>query len=111
MYRMRVSHSRNYLCRGLSEKQVKSGGDVLELMQKAQDQRKVGETNMNKQSSRSHCIFTIQVDAKRCLPDGSVFECKGKLHMVDLAGSECAKTASMDGGAVSLKNLEQVATW
>ena len=73
-------------------------------MQKAQDQRKVGETNMNKQSSRSHCIFTLQVDAKRCLPDGSVFECKGKLHMVDLAGSECAKTASMDGASVSLKN-------
>ena len=28
--------------------------------------------------------------------DGSVLEINGKLHMVDLAGSECAKTAAID---------------
>jgi kinesin family protein 11 len=89
------------VCKGLSEKTVSCAGDVLGLMQKAEHQRKVGETNMNKQSSRSHCIFTIRVDAKRRLPDGSIFECRGKLHMVDLAGSECAKTANL-GGSVSL---------
>ena len=51
---------------------------------------------MNKNSSRSHCIFTIRVHAKRTLMDGSVLEINGKLHMVDLAGSECAKTAAID---------------
>lgn len=85
-------------CRGLSEKEVKSAADVLLLMQKAQQQKKVGETNMNKSSSRSHCIFTIRVHAKRRLEDGALFESKGKLHMVDLAGSECAKTANMEDG-------------
>lgn len=65
-------------------------------MRKAQDQRQVGETNMNKQSSRSHCIFTLKVQAKRKVGDGSLLEVSGKLHCVDLAGSECAKSADLD---------------
>jgi kinesin family protein 11 len=85
-------------CRGLSESSVSSADDLLQLMRKAQTQRQVGETNMNKQSSRSHCIFTLRVEAKRQLVDGSVLEIDGKLHCVDLAGSECAKSADLDAG-------------
>lgn len=44
---------------------------------------------MNKASSRSHCLFTIQVHGKISLLDGEGdMEFTGKLHMVDLAGSE-----------------------
>ena len=85
-------------CRGLTESSVQSADDLLSLMRKAQNQRQVGETNMNKQSSRSHCIFTLRVEAKRKLVDGSILEVDGKLHCVDLAGSECAKSADLDGG-------------
>ena len=45
---------------------------------------------MNTASSRSHCVFTLSVSSKSPTDDGLV-ECSGKLHMVDLAGSECAK--------------------
>jgi kinesin family protein 11 len=55
---------------------------------------------MNKQSSRSHCLFTIAVKAKVAYPDGSM-EVNGKLHMVDLAGSECAKSANLDSATSS----------
>jgi kinesin family protein 11 len=65
-------------------------------MRVAQQQRQVGETNMNKQSSRSHCIFTMRVEAKRKIGDGSILEVSGKLHCVDLAGSECAKSANLE---------------
>jgi hypothetical protein len=83
-------------CRGLSEQAVHSADDVLQLMQRAVQARRTGETRMNKQSSRSHCIFTMRVEAKRTLPDGSsVLESQGKLHLVDLAGSESAKTAEL----------------
>ena len=51
-------------CRNLSDVAVHSAADVLTLMQEAQNNRRVGETKMNKQSSRSHCIFTIKVNAK-----------------------------------------------
>jgi hypothetical protein len=82
-------------CRGLSKKEVNSAEDVLTLMRNAQLQRHVGETKMNKESSRSHCIFSVNVHANIALKDGTM-EFNGKLHMVDLAGSECAKTANMD---------------
>jgi hypothetical protein len=87
-------------CRGLTEKQVRSASDVLDLMQGAQQLRRIGETKMNKESSRSHCVFTIIINANRKLSDGSTFEFSGKLHMVDLAGSECAKSASLDKSSV-----------
>lgn len=92
-------------CRGLSQKEVNNASDLFDLMRKAQLSRRVGETNMNKQSSRSHCIFTLRVEAKRRLEDGALFETRGKLHMVDLAGSECAKSANLD----STGGNEQVA--
>jgi hypothetical protein len=76
---------------------VNTPADVLGLMQRAQLRRQVGETKMNKQSSRSHCLFTLKVHSKKIVSsDGQVMECTGKLHLVDLAGSECAKTAGND---------------
>ena len=49
---------------------------------------------MNKHSSRSHCLFTLKINARRVLLDGNTLEIHGKLHLVDLAGSECAKSVS-----------------
>ena len=47
-------------------------------------QRMTGETAMNKDSSRSHSIFTIYVETAE--QDGRIKA--GKLNLVDLAGSE-----------------------
>ena len=78
---------------------MSSSEDVLKLMQQAQIKRQVGETRMNKQSSRSHCIFTIKVKGRKELIDG-ILDFEGKLHLVDLAGSESAKTASLSKSAL-----------
>jgi len=64
-------------------------------MQQAQNQKQIGETKMNKQSSRSHCVFTIRVQGKTIDNDG-IIEFDGKLHLVDLAGSECAKSTGLE---------------
>lgn len=74
-------------CRGLTQQEVSSADDVLRLMANAVQARRMGETRMNKQSSRSHCIFTLSVQTTQHYPDGNCMECQGKLHMVDLAGS------------------------
>ena len=84
------------VCRGLTEKVVKNAADVLAVMKTAQKYRKIGETKMNKQSSRSHCVFTLRLSAKKQLNDGNIFDTRGKLHLVDLAGSECAKATTFD---------------
>lgn len=52
--------------------------------------RTISETPMNQASSRSHCIFTISLEARKA---GSDVVRHSKLHLVDLAGSErVAKT-------------------
>ena len=77
--------------------EVRSEVEVHRLIQRGQHQRMIGETKMNKASSRSHSLFTIQVISKVSLIDGDGdLDFTGKLHMVDLAGSECAKAAGND---------------
>ena len=95
-------------CRGLSESKVKSAEDLLGLMKIAHQQRMTGETDMNKESSRSHCIFTLRVVAKRKLIDGSILEVGGKLHCVDLAGSECAKSCGNAGKQQAARERERM---
>ena len=80
----------------LSSHKVLTANDVLHLIRLAQQRRQVGETRMNKTSSRSHCVFTLTVASTRVTSDGGSMECKGKLHLVDLAGSECARTAGLE---------------
>lgn len=51
--------------------------------------RVVGATNMNKQSSRSHAVFTLFITYKEGKSDGSKKKIKNsEMHIVDLAGSE-----------------------
>lgn len=82
-------------CKGLIEKEVKNLTDVLQLIRKAVQSRKIGETNMNKHSSRSHCVFTVHVYARGKSLDKATIDYHGKLHMVDLAGSENAKSSEI----------------
>lgn len=58
----------------------------------------ISETPMNLASSRSHCIFTISIDARR--PDSEVVR-RSKLHLVDLAGSERVKKTGIEGKVLS----------
>ena len=99
-------------CHGLSSVEVTGHDDVLQKLRDAQERRIVGETKMNKQSSRSHCLFTLTVRSKETTRDGMIMERVGKLHMCDLAGSECAKTAGTKGEDASRererKNINQV---
>ena len=60
-------------------------------MEKGWSNRATGETLMNKDSSRSHSIFTIYVEAAEKGESAGGDEEKiraGKLNLVDLAGSE-----------------------
>ena len=56
---------------GLSEYNVKSVSDTLQLLRIAEENRAIRETHMNLFSSRSHSIFQIQVEYKRVLDSDS----------------------------------------
>jgi hypothetical protein len=57
------------------------------LMQGAEN-RSVGATEMNQDSSRSHSIFAITVERCDSTDNGESHVRVGKLNLVDLAGSE-----------------------
>ena len=68
----------------LTELYIDNIEDFLLIIDQADQYRVVSETGLNKQSSRSHLLFIIEVIQQ--LPDGS--EKSGKLNLIDLAGSE-----------------------
>jgi len=61
--------------------------------------RTIVEHKLNKQSSRSHCIFTIYLEM-RSRVESSEKVILSKLNLVDLAGSERTKKS----GILNLKN-------
>lgn len=67
---------------------VKSISEIESYMEHGTNNRKTGETAMNKDSSRSHSIFTIYVETAETNPAGEQSIKAGKLNLVDLAGSE-----------------------
>ena len=75
--------------KGLTQVITKSVEEINKCMTAGGKNRKVGETAMNKDSSRSHSIFSIYVET--CEDDPQTGEQRiraGKMHLVDLAGSE-----------------------
>ncbi len=63
--------------------------DCERLMEKGNRNRATGATLMNKDSSRSHSIFTVVTEmCTRSELDGKEHIRAGKLNLVDLAGSE-----------------------
>eukprot|EP00981_Chlorochromonas_danica_P013799 scaffold6861_cov248-Ochromonas_danica.AAC.2 len=71
--------------KGLTSLVVKNVAEIDHVMQAGKKNRSVGETLMNKTSSRSHSIFTIVVE---CAENNGEHIRVGKLNLVDLAGSE-----------------------
>ena len=74
--------------KGLTMHIVKSIPEIERLMNMGSKNRSVGETAMNKDSSRSHSIFTIYIESSETDEKGNQRITAGKLNLVDLAGSE-----------------------
>jgi kinesin family protein 6/9 len=71
--------------KGLEARPSASVNDALNLLFLGDTNRLYCETPMNKTSSRSHCIFTISLEARQ---HGTAIVRRSKLNLVDLAGSE-----------------------
>ena len=67
---------------------VKSIAEIEKYMDYGTNNRMTGETAMNKDSSRSHSIFTIYIETAEADEEGDQRIKAGKLNLVDLAGSE-----------------------
>ncbi|CAN6449393.1 unnamed protein product [Victoria cruziana] len=80
----------------LTEYEVNSVSDVLKLLFQGSSNRKVAATNMNRESSRSHSVFTCVIES--CWEKNSTTNFRyGRLNLVDLAGSERQKSSGAEG--------------
>ena len=74
------------VCQNLEEIPVISMEHILEILQRGFKQRQSATTLMNKNSSRSHSIFTMKIMIKEFDIDGEEVVRHGQLNLVDLAG-------------------------
>ncbi|KAK2861752.1 hypothetical protein Q5P01_001285 [Channa striata] len=79
---------RGVYVRDLSMHTVHSVGECERIIEQGWKNRAVGYTLMNKDSSRSHSIFTIHLEICSIDAVGQDHLRAGKLNLVDLAGSE-----------------------
>lgn len=87
------------LVRGLEEEIVYSASEIYNLIERGSAKRHTAETLLNKQSSRSHSIFSITIHSKETTPEGEELVKCGKLNLVDLAGSEnISRSGARDTG-------------
>ena len=70
--------------------------DLIAVLHEGLKNRKSGSHELNKDSSRSHCIMTVYVISE-VKSDSSTVKRYGKLSFVDLAGSERLKETKSGG--------------
>ncbi|KAJ7980926.1 Kinesin-like protein [Quillaja saponaria] len=86
--------------RGLEEEIVCTANEIYKILEKGSAKRRTAETLLNKQSSRSHSIFSVTIHIKECTPEGEEMIKCGKLNLVDLAGSEnISRSGAREGRA------------
>lgn len=77
----------NSSVRGLAIHIANSEEEALNYLFEGETNRSISEHQLNKSSTRSHCIFTIHVES-RSRVESSERVIYSKLNLVDLAGSE-----------------------
>ncbi|KAF0898400.1 hypothetical protein E2562_007241 [Oryza meyeriana var. granulata] len=88
------------LVRGLEEEIVTNASEIFSLLERGSAKRRTAETLLNKQSSRSHSLFSITIHIKEATPEGEELIKCGKLNLVDLAGSEnISRSGAREGRA------------
>eukprot|EP01029_Cantina_marsupialis_P013364 TRINITY_DN295_c0_g2_i1.p1 TRINITY_DN295_c0_g2~~TRINITY_DN295_c0_g2_i1.p1 ORF type:complete len:856 (-),score=210.49 TRINITY_DN295_c0_g2_i1:766-3333(-) len=103
--RLRADENDNFQISGLSQTLCMTREDAIDVMLQGEDQRQYEETSMNMNSSRSHCIFTIEIESKK---PGSATVKRSKIHVVDLAGSERVSKTNATG--IVLKQAQNINT-
>ncbi len=74
-----------FVMKNLSIHRAENEEEALNLLFIGDTNRAVSETPKNDASTRSHCIFIIQIEAQKYGEDVKTIS---KLHFVDLSGSE-----------------------
>ncbi|XP_077601070.1 kinesin-like protein KIF23 isoform X1 [Stigmatopora nigra] len=101
---LREDQNHNMYVAGCMEVEVKSAEEAFQVFWKGQKKRKVANTRLNRESSRSHSVFTIKLaqapldaDGDTILPNQMTIS---QLCLVDLAGSERTGRTGAEGSRI-----------
>nr|XP_019581206.1 PREDICTED: kinesin-like protein KIF23 isoform X3 [Rhinolophus sinicus] len=100
---LREDKNHNMYVAGCTEVEVKSTEEAFEVFWRGQKKRRIANTHLNRESSRSHSVFNIKLVQAPLDADGdSVLQEKeqitiSQLSLVDLAGSERTNRTKAEG--------------
>ena len=97
---MRGTKNNSFFVEGATVIECKHPNEVVEILLKGNKNRKVGSHELNKDSSRSHSIFTVYVISESLSEEGQIMKKYGKVSLVDLAGSERLKESKSQGDMI-----------
>ncbi|XP_023365780.1 kinesin-like protein KIF23 [Otolemur garnettii] len=118
---LREDKNHNMYVSGCTEVEVKSTEEAFEVFWRGQKKRRIANTHLNRESSRSHSVFNIKLVQAPLDADGdNVLQDVGCTYQGNLAGSERtnrtraegnrlreAGEESMDDGMMELTDLNQ----
>ena len=92
--RIRENKMKQLILTNLSIHQIDNFQEGMALLMLGDDNRVVAETPKNDASTRSHCLFMIQIESQKIGEDKKTLS---KLHIVDLSGSEKPSKSDLTG--------------
>ncbi|XP_024151662.1 kinesin-like protein KIF23 isoform X3 [Oryzias melastigma] len=100
---LREDQNHNMYVAGCTEVEVKSTEEAFEIFWKGQKKRRIANTQLNRESSRSHSVFTVKLVQAPLDADGDhILQDKNQVNvsqlcLVDLAGSERTSRTRAEG--------------
>uniref|UniRef100_A0AAQ5XK63 Kinesin-like protein n=1 Tax=Amphiprion ocellaris TaxID=80972 RepID=A0AAQ5XK63_AMPOC len=100
---LREDQNHNMYVAGCTEVEVKSTEEAFEVFWKGQKKRRIANTQLNRESSRSHSVFTVKLAQAPLDADGDhILQDKNQVNvsqlcLVDLAGSERTSRTRAEG--------------
>ncbi|KAI9515944.1 hypothetical protein NQZ68_020472 [Dissostichus eleginoides] len=93
---LRENIKKGLFVEGAVEKFVNSAAEAYQVLSTGWRNRRVASTSMNRESSRSHAVFTMMLESKESINDVVNIR-MSQLNLVDLAGSERQKDTNTEG--------------
>jgi kinesin family protein 15 len=95
--RLREDLARGIYVENLETVDVATPREAMAVLAAGAANRRVAATSMNKESSRSHAVFTLTIASQTVAPSGLKSTRSSQFNLVDLAGSERQKDTGATG--------------
>uniref|UniRef100_A0A3B3VHY5 Kinesin family member 15 n=1 Tax=Poecilia latipinna TaxID=48699 RepID=A0A3B3VHY5_9TELE len=104
---LRENIKKGVFVEGAVEKFVNSAAEAYQVLSMGWRNRRVASTSMNRESSRSHAVFTMTLESKESRNEVVNIR-SSQLNLVDLAGSERQKDTHTEGSRLKLQEASSI---